>query len=237
MMDGDRAKWVVHDAPDCSSDYEVTRAVGIYNAAGSSGDATFFFGDDYANAVLCYKWKYMKQPSEKPLAGQEDTEWVEDGVWVAATGFILLRDVKLALISYKEVLPRATAIGCASRLTVHGGGFTGTGDTAIFGSPTCNFIGVGSSPATVVDDNTVTCTTPIPAAVSTYSMRLDYGAYTKMHPDHFAFQTFDMANSYITSLYPEAGMYSTQATIEIEGTFEDFGVPRCACHTSATLPT
>ena len=41
VQDGDRAKWVVHDATSCDSKFDVTRAAGT-----SGGAVNFFFKDD-----------------------------------------------------------------------------------------------------------------------------------------------------------------------------------------------
>ena len=56
--------------------------------------------------------------------------------------------------NHKPFFPFSTALGCQSTLTITGSGFASLRDSVLL---FCVFEGVGATPATVHDDNTLHC--------------------------------------------------------------------------------
>ena len=216
LQAGDSAKWVRSDATGCDSPFDVTGTSTVYAASGGM-TASFVFGDAIRSAVytgrllLCYKFRYSQQllPS-----------------W--PTPFILFANVNVAVVRYDSLLPRGTAIGCSSHLTVLGAGYSSLLGAAMR-SVHCGFAGLGQTSATVVNDTVLHCKSPLPLAHGTYPLRIDVGSgLTTLQETHFPnFGTFDVSKYSIDSLQPAGGPYNMEWDVMIEGTFEDWGAPRC----------
>ena len=177
MQWGDKAKWVREDASSCDSNFDVTRTNEMQTSGGGVA-ALFSFVDAPAGVlVLCYKFNYGEAP---------------DGT-VTPTPFLLFDQIRVAVVRYDSVSPNGTGIGCASSLTVTGAGFNGmrlnsTTDGGASWTLTpasdvsCAFSGLASSSAAIVNDTTITCTSPAPTAIGTLPLKLSMGAYTLAHP-------------------------------------------------------
>ena len=114
---GDRAKWVWNDpssSDPCNSIHDATSQSEVTASADGRVSAGFSFvmadSESFKTGLvhLCYKFSY---------AQQEVPDRVE------ATPFIHFPSIKLAVIHVQHVSPRATAISCASTITIDGSGF------------------------------------------------------------------------------------------------------------------
>jgi hypothetical protein len=128
-----------------------------------------------------------------------------------------------------------------SNLTITGAGFDGMqlnssadGGVSWALTPasalTCAFTGAPSSAATIINDTTITCTSPAPTAVGTLPLKISMGAFTAGHPLSFpSFGVFDPSNYKIQTLWPNGGAYNRESDLAITGTFTgaDWGAIRC----------
>ena len=194
---GDRVKWVSADAPSCSSEYDRSpwtttvaahlvgaQPVGVQpvgsstegSIAGQQVSARFAFPLSSTGLLsLCYKFMFQQQD----VLGR-----------IAPTPYILFPGIRVVVLRYDNVVPSGTAVGCASKLVVHGAGFESlrvamrVPNTPINAEVACNFgaSGVRAGPsssslwrslATVLDDSRLECFTPEPTAPGALPLRVD----------------------------------------------------------------
>ena len=222
---GDQAKWVRQNATSCESRFDVTRTNEMQTMGDGVAALFSFINAPVGTHLLCYKFNYAQSS-----AGG-----------ATPTPFLLFRRVRAAVVRYDSVMPRGTGIGCVSNLTITGAGFDGMqlnssadGGVSWALTPasalTCAFTGAPSSAATILNDTTITCTSPAPTAVGTLPLKLSMGAFTAGHPLSFpSFGVFDPTNYTIETLRPNGGAYNRESDLAITGTFTgaDWGAVRC----------
>ena len=222
---GDRAKWVWAGSTSCDSTNDAT-VVAIMDGESGRRVAGRFFFPAAGSLQLCYKFAY----------GANTPSW--SGSHAAPTPYLLFPQIRTAVLTFQSVVPRGTAIGCTSTLSVHGAGFAALVDESeallpssppglrcAFGQPPAEPIFTG---ATIVSDALTRCASPTPRAAANFSMRVDYGSLTASHPDVLAvFGVFDATASAVSTVWPRGGGYNLLPTVELTGIFEDFGAPRC----------
>jgi len=239
LMTGDQAKWVHPNASSCSSEYDLTRPQTLTSLGNGSVYGVFHFPDEALIAVLCYRFNYDEQVPAGP--------WVLG--YAPPTTYMLYPSIRLSLIRIVSMLPRATAIGCSSTLTIRGQGFNSLYSPLLTGvlgdidppTPTCSFANFGpnvstSWPAVVINDTMMTCVTPAPSTLGNYPLRIDFGSFTTATTSTglqewpapvFYLASYDMSQYFVTSIEPSASLYNIQADVYLRGWFEDLGVPRC----------
>ena len=203
MEDGDRAKWVTADATSCDSSFDASPVVEIRSRA-----ASFSFPSAAGALVLCYKFSF--------------------GGKIPATPYLLFPQIRAAVLRYDTASPYATGVGCASTITISGGGFRALGiDTP--SNVSCGFSGLGRAVARVLNDTHLTCVTPSPTSLGTYPLRIDFHGYSDLHTSAFSnFLAFDASLGSVAAVLPAGGAYNLEASISVFGaTLRDYGAPRC----------
>ena len=248
---GDRVKWVSADAQSCSSEYDRspwTTTVAAQQAesskdGGSAGQVSAHFAFPLASTgqlSLCYKFMFQQQP----VPGR-----------ISPTPYMLFPGIRVVVVRYDDVVPSGTAVGCASRVVVHGAGFKSLRmamqgpNIPINAAVACNFGASSSlwrSLATVLDDSRLECFTPAPDAIGPLPLRVDLDVshwdaaagwsatahHAAAFPGFTVFAAGDFAVSNVVSrvdrLAPVGAAYNLQPAVTLSGFFtRSYGDPRC----------
>ena len=227
------AKWVIPQAPDCGTQYEVIPPVEIltYTVNGVTGlGARFGFPTWPGQLKLCYRFNYYPPASgcRQKSCALHDT-----------SGYMIFENIRLNVIEYDHVVPFGTAMGCSSVVTVRGRGFLAGGGGEVL-PVTCGF-DMGDhyqhTRATILNDTAISCATAAPTVVGTFPMRLDWGHHmfglprgflSTEHPDAFtSFVSFSHDVNMVTAVRPAAGPYQDTAAVDVYGSFVNYGQPGC----------
>lgn len=215
MQAGDSAFWVAANATSCDLSLQRTDIVSIDAQTGEDGSeegftAVFYFDPAIETKLLCYQFSYLDETTSNIL--------------VTPTDFILFPTIRVTTIGTMSATPTGTAVGCASEVTVTGAGFA-----AVNSEPArCVFANFGSTNATFTSDTEMSCETVAPATAGTTTLSLQFGdSDAPMLRVGSTFTMYRSSDVSISTATPGGGSYDLVATIELTGSFFDFGSPRC----------
>ena len=223
------------NATDCQSRFDVIQAVHSRIALNRTEDSIRMKIDVPYTALglvaLCYKWNYLQQdyPVGHPLRA-------------SPTPFILFPNVIAAIVRFDRVSPHATAVGCASDLTIEGLGFNAlTVWSQLQPAPPllCRFGEVGATRAYVVNSTHIRCRSVVPVAVDqVLSLRVDLGNYTADITTAFPyFAAYNATPHQVTNLFPPGSGYPFEGQVQLHGSFANYGSPACRFgNTTGTAP-
>ena len=150
LQDGDSAAWVPVATTSCTSELAFASSQGRSGTVANS-QVTFNLAAAVGPSlwVLCYRHNYQQQIISDTFVSQ----------WV------LYPAVQLAVVRVDDATPTLAPVvsACAGHtVTIVGDGFSRLPDG--FTGTFCNFAGVGTVLATILNDTIIACPTPVPAA-------------------------------------------------------------------------
>ena len=207
---GDRVRWVPANSSTCSTNGLDPQAyvTGVVEAGG----ALKFSIATPGLYEMCYQWRYASTPH------------------AGTTEFTPIPGVKLLLIHLEEssILPRGTAIGCATKITIIGAAFDALPGLVIrcsFGPESGELV---STLPLMRNDTHMLCQTPTTLTqAGTLGFYLAFGTTHRL-PAFAGFSVEDLSQITIESALPAGGPYNTKLTVTLRGTgFKDLGGARC----------
>ena len=226
LYEDDYAKWVDGATEDCAGAKALTKDRIHWEDDGTSAGRFYTTLDLAENAdfngtlLLCYRSMLKTEIDNFGFVSQSKGKGEGEG---GAGGGTLFQDIRVAVLGKKvKVSPKGTGVDCASDLMIESAGYQALMDIPeAAASLTCEFDGLGSSPAYVYNDTIIKCTTPTPTQLGTHSLTLTIGYPSSatprpVLPSHTfpSFGVFRPSDFRVTigSLRPAGGAYNLEVS-------------------------